>query len=467
MSSLSELFFRPRSVLVYGASSDPDKLSGRPLDYLKKFGYPGAIYALNPRRTVVQGVPAYPDVDALPGPVDLAVVVVPAESVLDALERCASVGVGAAVVFASGFAEVGEAGHPAQERIRELVRTTGMRVLGPNCLGAFSAPGRTYSTFSTAFDDEGDDRPDSPVALVAQSGAVGTFTYSTMNALGLGVRYFVNTGNEVDITVIEVLRELVDASDVELLLGHLEDGQDTAGLEDLAAAAQAAGKPLVVLKAGHTPAGSRAVAAHTASVAGDDAAIDSMLARHGAVRVRGMEEMADTAIALAAGRKATGRRLTIVTLSGGAGALTSDAATEAGLTVDTWQNAVDRDKLRARLPYFASNRNPIDVTGAMINDIDSLADTLHIVSNNEDTDLTLIVLGNADRTADEIVDVVTAAYRATDKPMLVSWTGGSGRPRTDLLRNGVPTYTDPRRAVAALAALVRNGMAELGVTLSP
>jgi acyl-CoA synthetase (NDP forming) len=454
--SVADLLFRPRGVVVYGASSDPEKLSGRPLDYLKKFGYAGDLYAINRRHREVQGVPAYADIAEVPGPVDLAIIVVPAESVAAAVERCANAGVGAAIMFASGFAEIGEQGTPAQERIAAIARHGGMRLLGPNCLGTFSAADRAFATFSTAFDDDGE-RPDSPIALVSQSGAVGTFTYSTMNSLGLGVRYFANTGNQADITVVELLTALVDAPDVDILLGHLEGFTDPGALEKLTRAAADRGKPLVLLKAGRTPAGSRAVGAHTASVAGDEEAFAQILADHGSVRVRSMEAMADAALGFVSGRQATGRRLTVVTLSGGAGALATDAAVEHGLVVDPWESA-DRERIATGLPYFGSTANPIDVTGSMINDIGILSRTLRVVSANDETDALLVVLGNADKGAAEIVETLTAAYASTAKPFFVAWTGGSGRPREQLLAAGIPTYPDPHRAVQALNHVVEHSL---------
>ncbi|KAA9163250.1 hypothetical protein FPZ12_009610 [Amycolatopsis acidicola] len=449
---VAELLFRPESVLVYGASSDPDKLSGRPLDYLKKYGYRGRIYAINPRHREVQGVPAYSDIADVPGPVDLAIIVVPAASVETAVQRCAEAGVGAAIIFASGFSEIGEAGQPAQQRLLDLARRGGMRLVGPNCLGTFSAAHGAFATFSTAFDTEGE-RPESPVALVSQSGAVGTFTYSTMNALGLGVRYFANTGNQPDVTVIELLTELAALSDVDVLLGHFEDGDDLPALEKLLSAAQEHHKPLVLLKSGLTPAGARAIGAHTASTAGDDDAFSHAVAEHGAVRVESMEEMADAALAFTSGRRAAGRRLTIVTLSGGAGALATDAAVRAGLVVEPWHPA-DRERVGELLPYFGSTANPIDVTGSMINDIGILEKTLRVVRDNDETDAVLVVLGNADRGAEEIVATLKAAYPETGKPFFVAWTGGSGRPREQLLAAGIPTFTDPRRAVRSLGRLV-------------
>lgn len=452
--SVAELYFRPKSIVVYGASSDPDKLSGRPLAYLKKFGYDGQVYAVNPRRDEVQGVPAYRSVDDVPGPVDLAIVVVPAPAVLDAVTACARAGVGAVTIFASGFAEVGETGQHLQDEIASVAGEAGMRVIGPNCLGTFGAPERSFATFSTAFDDDRE-RPVSPIALVTQSGAVGTFTFTSMANLGLGVSYFANPGNGSDVTVVEVLRALVDDPSVDLLLGHLEDGRDLVALAELSQAATEANKPLVLLKSGRSAPGARAVAAHTGSVAGDDAAFDEATVAHGAIRVSSMEELADTALAFVDGRRPRGNRLTVITLSGGAGALAADYAVDAGLAVDTWASEGDRAALAEELPYFGSVKNPIDVTGAMINDLSLLERTLCVVNDNVDTDVVLVVMGNAENGVDDIVERIAKLRAGTSKPFLVSWTGGSGRARTALLEAGVPTYPEPRRAVAAIARLVR------------
>lgn len=459
--SVADLLFAPHSIVVYGASSDPAKLSGRPLDYLKKLGYGGDLYAVNPRRDVVQGVPAYASIADVPGPIDLAVVVVPADKVPDAIDQCAAAGVGAATVFASGFSEAPDGvGAEAQERIAATCRRTGMRVLGPNCLGSFSLPEKAFATFSTAFDVAGD-LPDSPIALVSQSGAVGTFTYSTMTSAGLGVRHFANTGNEVDISVVEVLDALVDREDVELLMGHLEGFKDPAALERLASRAAKAGKSLVLLKAGRTRVGERAIGAHTGSKGGDDAEFDAILARHGAIRAQSMEEMVDLALAFASGRRARGRRVTVVTQSGGAGALASDVAVEVGLEVEPSDDAT-RARVAELLPFFASTANPIDLTGALINDPAILDETLQISLQSDETDVVLVVLGNSDAAAKALVEICVRHHGATDKPFVVAWTGGTGQARTDLLGAGVPTYAEPVRAVRAIGHLV-----DLSCGLSP
>lgn len=451
--SVAELLFEPRSIVVYGASSDPGKLSGRPLDYLKRLGYRGGLYAVNPRRDLVQGVPSHASIADVPGPVDLAIIVVPADKVVDAVEQCAAAGVRAATIFASGFSEAPDGvGVAAQERIATAVRRSGMRVLGPNGLGSFALPAKAFATFTTAFDTPGT-MPDAPIALVSQSGAVGTFTYSTMTSLGLGVRYFANTGNEVDITVVEVLDALVDHDDVELLMGHLEGFSDPDALERLASRAAEASKPLLLLKAGRTRVGERAIGAHTGSRGGDDAEFNAILERHGAIRAQSMEEMADLALAFITGRRAKGRRVTVVTQSGGAGALASDVATDLGLEIEPSSDAT-RARVAELLPFFASTANPIDLTGALINDPSILDKTLEISLASDETDVLLVVLGNSDAAAKALVEICVRHHESTEKPLVVAWTGGTGQARTNLLAACVPTYTEPVRAVRAIGHLV-------------
>ena len=360
-----------------------------------------------------------------------------------------------AIVFASGFAEIDQHGAELQRELQEVSRETGIRILGPNCLGSFSLPTRTFATFSTAFDDDAK-RNDSPIALVSQSGAVGTFTYSTMNSLGLGVRYFANTGNQSDATAIELLGELVKFDDVDLLLGHLEDLTHPEDLLELLQSAERLRKPFVILKAGATGAGSRAVNAHTASTAGDDQRFDELVLEHGAIRVNSMEAMADAAMVFGAGRRTKGNRVSIVTLSGGAGAIAADAAVREGLRVDSWPGS-EQTRLKEVLPDFGSSLNPVDVTGAMINEIGILPRTLKVVAAHDGTDVLLVVLGNADKGGEQIVEALRDAYKATTKPFLVSWTGGSGRPRAALLEAGIPTFTDPVRAVRAINWLFAYG----------
>ncbi|MDQ2103028.1 acetate--CoA ligase family protein [Azospirillum isscasi] len=455
--SIAETLFRPRSIAIVGASNDTVKLSGRPLDFLIRHGYQGALYPVNPKRDEVQGIRAWPRIEDLPEPADLAIVVVPAGAVVQAVEDCGKAGVRAAIIFASGFSEMaGGAGIALQEALAEAAKRTGIRLLGPNCLGSFAIPARAMATFSSAFDEEDNLRSD-PVAIVSQSGAVGTFMYSALLGQGLGARYYANTGNQSDISVAEILTALAAFDDVEVLLGYMEDFVEEAPLRQAVTAARQAGKPLLLLKAGDTEAGRRSVGAHTASDPGDAARFDAVLAEGGAIRMERMEEMTDAALAFRTGRRAGGRRLSIVTSSGGASSLAADAATRDGLDVNRWSDEA-RERLADLLPAFGSSLNPLDLTGALLTDPTLMARAMDRLVASRETDMILVVLGNADRGSEAIVEGILQGFRATEKPFAVVWTGGSGRPRQALLAAGVPCYTDPARGVRALAHVARFGL---------
>ena len=453
--AIGDALFRPRGIAIIGASNDPAKLSGRPLDYLLRLGYQGKIYPVNPKRAEVQGARSYPSLSEIDGPVDLGIVVVPAASVSTALTDCAKAGVSAAIVFASGFSEMGGSGLKLQSEVEGIAKTTGLRVIGPNCLGTFSLPTSAFATFSSAFDVQ-NELPNDPIALVSQSGAVGTFIYTTMVNMGVGVRYYANTGNESDVTAGELLDELANADDTEVLLGHIEDGRRLDLLEKSAASARQRGKPMILLKAGASAAGKRAVRLHTGSEAGNDGEFQAIVQRHGAIRVDSMEAAADTALIFCAGRRSTGRRLVIITQSGGAAALATDAAIQSGLEVNEPRLEVQA-VLRAMLPEYGSASNPIDLTGLLLTEQSLLERSLSAVISEPEIDMILVVLGNSDRGAEALVEGLHQSYLRTNKPFAVSWSGGSGIPRQKLLELKVPTYTDPHRAVRALARVAAFG----------
>jgi acyl-CoA synthetase (NDP forming) len=451
-ASLFDALFRPRGIAIVGASNDSAKLSGRPLDYLIRLGYSGAIVPVNPTRTQVQGVTSYKTVTDAKVAIDLAIVVVPSPRVTQALRDCASAGVRAAIVFASGFSEMGGRGLQLQQEIEEISRTTGLRVIGPNCLGTFSLPSKAFATFSSAFDEEGA-LPDDAIALVSQSGAVGTFIYATMVASGVGVRYFANTGNEADVSVGELLGVLAMAPDVDVLIGYLEDARRLDGLDESAHLADSMGKPLLLLKSGVTAEGARAVGFHTGSQPGDDADFQALVDRHGAIRVESMEAASDTAMLFRQGRRAGGPRVAIVTSSGGASAITTDAAIQLGLRIDPPSAAV-QDAIRLMLPEYGSVANPVDLTGALLTDTTLIRRVLDQLVLDPNVDVILVVLGNADRGGEALVEGIAEVCARTRKPFVVSWSGGSGRPRQSLQARRIPTYAEPLRAVRSIKRLV-------------
>lgn len=356
--------FAPRSIALIGASASPERIGGRALELLKRFGYAGAVYPVNPGGPEIQGLPAYRRIEDAPDPIDIAVVSVPGAQVCDVLLSCAAKGVALAIVYSSGFAEVGEAGARAQAAISDIAKRSGMRILGPNCLGMMSVPENVYCTFSAA-PDVG--IPSSPgISIVSQSGAFGAYAFVDAQQRGLPISRWITTGNEADIDVADCVRWLADDPATNIIMAYVEGSRSNAKLATALEHARDARKPVIVMKVGRSAVGAAATKAHTASIAGDDAEFNALLSRAGAYRAATMQEFFDVGYVRLKGIAPGDRRIEIITASGGAGALMADAADECGLTMPPLPQSM-QDELKALLP-FAGVMNPIDVTGQAAND---------------------------------------------------------------------------------------------------
>jgi acyl-CoA synthetase (NDP forming) len=448
--ALHKLLF-PRSIAILGASNNPTKLSGRPLSYLKRFGYAGRIVPINLNRTEVQGLRAYRSLDEVDGELDLAMIMLPADQAADAVRMCGQRGIAAAIVSASGFAELGPEGEALQRALRAAIDESGVRVLGPNCLGLISVRDQATPTFSTALDDDGS-LEKGPVAFVSQSGAFGGFVFNEAQRLGIGFSHFISTGNEVDISTTELIDKLLELDETRVVLAYLEGLSDGRRLLDAARHAHERGKPIIAVKVGRSAAGAVAAQSHTASLAGEDVVFDAAARQLGIVRVDGPEAMLDAAQIFAAGRRARGRRLTTLSVSGGAGALMADAAASSGIDVLPWDDSWQA-RMAKVLPSYASARNPIDITGTLVAEPDLLREALTIAVRHPETDMVAVLLGLADGVAPQLIDAIEAAHQATDIPLVVVWVGGNGKARQRLRELGIPCYTDPLRAAGALGAL--------------
>ena len=381
----------PRSIAIIGASQEPTKIGGRPVDLLRRYGYAGRIYPVNPKAAVVQGLQAYASIDALPEAPDLAIIAVDAERAGEAVEQCAARGVRCVVVFSSGFAEIGEKGRAMQDRLRAAARRTGMRLLGPNCLGAASIAERAIATFSIVLEHS---MPEAgSLGIVSQSGNLGSYTMRMASDRGAGISRFMTTGNECDIDVADGIAWLARDPATKVILCCMEACRDAGRLIAALTEAREAGKPVIALKVGTSAAGQAAAASHTGALAGSDAVFDALLARHGAVRVRSVEELIDlghAASILLPDRLPRGPRLAVVTASGGFGVLLADAAQAAGLSLPELSEATQRTILE--LVPFASARNPVDATAQMSSRPDMLQKILSAVVADDRCDVIVLPL---------------------------------------------------------------------------
>ncbi len=389
-----DAIFQPRAIAIIGASQDPTKIGGRPVHLLQRFGYPGAILPVNPRATEVQGLPAYPSVDALPEVPDLAIIAVSAEMAPGALEACAAKGVRGAVIFSSGFAELGEAGEALQQQLGEIARRTGIRVLGPNCLGALSIAERCIATFSVVL--EGGLPEAGPLGIASQSGNLGSYTALLARERGIGVSRFITTGNECDVDIADGIAWLARDPATKVILCCLETCRDAPRLIAAFEEARQAGKPVIVLKIGSSEAGQAAAASHTGALAGSDAVFDAVFRRAGVWRVRSVEQLLDlghAAAVLGTDRLPPSRRVMLLTASGGFGVLLADAASAAGLELPTPAEHTQRRILDA-VPY-ASPRNPIDATAQMSSKPEILEQILSSLLEDKQCDALLVLLSSS------------------------------------------------------------------------
>jgi acyl-CoA synthetase (NDP forming) len=453
LASLEPLF-RPRSVAVIGASADPARIGGIPIRLMRQFGFPGPIYPVNPTIREAQGLPAYPDITAVPGPVDQVIFAVPERLVVPALEQCARVGVRAAVMFSAGFAEVGEEGRRQQERVATVARAGGIRVLGPNCLGVVHFARGMFSTFSPGFGDgfvrEG------RIALVTQSGAFGGYSFVLARDRGLGLSYWVTTGNEADVDVAACIAFLAEDPETTAILAYLEAARDGTRLRAALERARARGKPVVAVKVGRTELGAVAAASHTASLAGADAVYDAVFRQHGAWRAQTVEEFFDLGYALAVGRRPASRRVGMVTVSGGVGVLMADEVTAHGLEAPPLPEAAQA-ALKALVP-FAAVRNPVDITGQLVNDIGLFERSIETVVAEGDYASVVCFQGSAGRSPvnGPRIEAVWQRMRREHPDTLVAIVGvttPAGRHRYEA--DGCLVFDDPTRAIRAVAALTR------------
>ena len=370
-----ERAFRPKSVAILGASNDATRISGRALHYMKKAGYQGKIYPVNPTREIVQDIKAYPSLADVPEVPDIALICIAADKIKDAVSECVAKGVGAAVIYASGFAETGDDGKQMQKEICEIANAGNLRVFGPNCLGLLHTGSGFIGTFSSAFDEGFVSNGN--VAIVSQSGAYGGHLAYLCRERNVGIGYWVSTGNELNTDVADCIKWLACQDDVKVIMAFAEGVRDGAKFIDALRTAHERGKVVIFGKVGGSEAGAVAATSHTASLAGSDAVYDALFRQYGVYRARTTEEHVDLAYACSRGVYPASRRLGIITVSGGFGIQLCDAADRYGLEVPMLP-AESQAKLKEINPFGGAG-NPCDTTAGVLNDMSIISKTFHIM----------------------------------------------------------------------------------------
>jgi acyl-CoA synthetase (NDP forming) len=444
----------PSSVAIFGASNDPSRISGRSLRYFREAGFQGGLYPINPTRDTVQGLRAYPDIAAVEGPVECAVIAVPANLAIEAMEACVQKGVKAVVMFTAGFAEIGPDGRAMQTRITDIARDGGIRLCGPNCLGLFNMRIGHTPTFSS-FLEEGP-TPAGPLGMVTQSGAFGTHLLALTARRGIAVGVWLSTGNEADVAVADGIAFMADDPNTVAIACYVEAIKDGALFADAVARARANGKPVICMKVGGSAVGHAAAASHTASLAGNDAVYDAALRQLGVERAKTPEDLVEIAYACTRGRLPRSRRLAVVTMSGGAGVLMADAAEEVGL--DLAPLAEDSQKQVLAWVPFAAPRNPVDVTAQALNDPSILDKGFDLLLGKEKFPAMVgffTTWASSPQMAEPLYKAVTGAVARYPEAYFALSAIAQPEMQRRYEAAGIGVYEDPWRAVEAIAAAVR------------
>jgi acyl-CoA synthetase (NDP forming) len=442
----------PRSIAILGASENPNKIGGRPLTYLKRFGFKGPVWAINPTRPEVQGFKCFPSLDDLPEVPDTVVVAVPGDNAVAAVEACAAKGVKGLVCMTSGFGETSDPEGKAKEaRMVAAARAAGMRMVGPNTQGLANFGNGAVTSFSTMWMES--EPHDGPIAVVSQSGAMSAVPVGLLFEQGLGVRYSLATGNDADVSVLEMAAAAASDPAIKLLLLYIESIPRPDQLETLARIAHERGVYVVALKAGRTEAGQRAALSHTGALANEDRIVDAALERVGIWRARNIGDLVSAAQIYLKGWNPKGNRLVTISGSGATGVMSADEATLAGLEMVRLEGPV-RQKLDAILPTFASAANPIDLTAALLQNNRLLSDILPVLAGENAADNFMIGFPIAGQGYDVPTFARdTAAFaEATGTPVVVS---GWQKAVADVFKAaGVPTFPLEADAIGALSRLI-------------
>lgn len=450
MNALERLI-RPKRVAIIGASADAGKLTGRPLAFLQKYGYAHEVFPVNPRYQTIGPYRCFPDIRSLPHAPDVAIVLVGSARVPDVVRDLGAIGTGAAIVLAGGFGESGADGMARQQLLKGAAGN--MRLLGPNTIGLVNLTDGIALTASAAL--QIDRLLPGPIALVSQSGGILGALLSRAEAQGVGFSKLIATGNEADIDVSDLVDYLVDDPATKVIALYLEGVRKPMQFRRAALRAAQAGKPIVAFKVGRSESGARSASSHTGALAGSDVVYDALFRQLGIIRALQFSDLLDIPLALSSGRRLKGRRVAVVTSTGGAASLVADAAGLAGFETPA-PEPITAERLKAlNIPDAVLDRNPIDVTLAGVKS-EYFRNVLDSVLESPSYDAVAVILGSSSIKEPETIGApLRDCFTRTDKPIVVFASPHAPHAVRHLNLSGIPTFAAPEACAAALSAMWR------------
>jgi acetate---CoA ligase (ADP-forming) len=441
--------FSPRGIAIVGASEDPRRIGGQPVKGLTQYGYQGSVYPVNPGHATIQGLKAYSDIRDVPQPCDVALIALPADKVPDVIAQCGEAAIPFAIVLSAGFAELGR--QDLQDKLADVIRVSGVRVVGPNCTGLLNLKDNVYSGFGAGFRNPNLKR--GPVAMVTQSGGFGYSVVAFAESEGVGFSHMLATGNEVDLTSMDMVEHLLATDDVEIIVCYMEGIRDGRRLRRVGARALACGKPIVVWKVGNTAQGRKAAVSHTANLTSDYALYKAAFHEGGFIEISDTYDLVDVVRALQQHRLPRGNRVGILTTSGGAGVVLTDLCEEQGLSLAELTEETART-LKELGGSFAAVSNPVDLSARLAGDPVAFNDATRLLLDDPNVDIA-IVRSFAGTASDVWARGLSELLDQHTKPVLITQSGlasQSAEAQKIFENKGVPCFPTPGRVVRGAAA---------------
>jgi acetyltransferase len=451
-----ERLFHPRGIAIIGASADLTRIGGHPIKALKTAGYRGGIFPVNPKYPELHGLKCYPDAKSIGQPCDLALLAVPAPAVPSAVRDCGAAGISFAVVLTAGFRETGAAGLRLEEELKAAIAETGVRVIGPNCQGFISVQDRVWTVFGSIA-EETELKPGT-VSCSFQSGGFGYAIVNLADTQGVGFRFCVSSGNETDVTTVELLSAFLDDPGTTLAFAFLEGTPNARSFLELGRKSLETSKPVLIWKAATTDVGIKAAASHTANMTGSYDLYRAAFRQSGLIEVDDVEPIVDIAKIMAPGRLPNGRTIGVLSISGGSGIVFADRAVRNGLVLPPF-GAATLAGLKEVIPAFGSPENPCDFTAGLFNDMTLITRALEIVLGDPGLDqLAILIASISGMPAKRAAEAIAAAAARTEKPVHVAWSGRRAKSEEAaaiLEAANVPFLPTPVRLADAAAVLAR------------
>lgn len=443
----------PKSVAIVGASSDHTKFTGRTLKYLLKHGYKGQIYPINPKYEEMVGLKCYPSVQALPEGVENAFIQIPSKGVCAIVQDCLKKGIKGAIIHSAGLGEIGEEGMKKQQEIKEMIKGTGLRLVGPNTAGVANIVERIIQTPVVSY--ELDELTPGKIGLISQSGGLTGALLTRAEARGIGFSYMISTGNEVDLEVSDFVRFLVDDPYTNVITIFLEALRNVENFYGAVELAHEKGKPVLVLKVGKAEVGSRAAASHTGALTGSDAIYDAVFKRRGIIRLEALDDLFEVSSLFSKYKPPKGNRIGLLTTTGGGATVLADACGMLGLNFPKPSEKTVQVSSQW-LPDFASRANPLDVTMSGVGG--GFRKSLDLFLNDENFDIIVAVVGTSAQFEPEMgVKPILERDKSVNKPVVSFLNPNAEKALQILEKDGIPTFRTPEACARGLKNLVDYG----------